>query len=46
MTRNPALRPSRAPINRNDLFSSLKRITLTAAAGFVALFIATVCFWK
>lgn len=44
MTRNHALRPARAPINRNDLFSSLRRIAYTSAAGFAALFL-TVALW-
>ena len=45
MTRNPALRPTRQPINSVDLCASFRRIAYTSAAGFAALFLAVVALW-
>ena len=46
MTRSPALRPTRAPLDSADLCASLKRIAYTSAAGFAAIFLTVALFWR
>ena len=46
MTRSPALRPARAPLDSADFCASFKRIAYTAAAGFAALFLTVALFWR
>lgn len=46
MTRNPALRPTRPGSSHRDFCASFRRIAFTAAAGFAAVFLATLIFWR
>lgn len=46
MTRSPALRPTRSPLESADLCASFRRIAVAAAAGFAALFLTAALFWR